>query len=165
MPLIFISIARYRWTQVLAGLGALALLGLLWQSHQAAARHNRTLAQLDLDVISDSLKFFTAEGPAAIAQTTAASLNARELYNLLSATNTGEFLLEHRKEWDRRRELVDPWGHPFQFKLVTPQANGTCTNQMTEAGVRIWSMGPNGRDEQGQGDDITCQPVAIRLRP
>jgi general secretion pathway protein G len=40
---------------------------------------------------------------------------------------------------------VDPWGHAYQFKL-------------NEKGKPfLWSMGPDGEDQQGSGDDITRQ--------
>lgn len=37
-------------------------------------------------------------------------------------------------------EFLDPWGEPYQIFL--------------EKGIRVYSCGPNRRDEQGQGDDI-----------
>jgi hypothetical protein len=37
----------------------------------------------------------------------------------------------------------DPWGHAFVYSV---RDRGKT--------VTIWSIGPNGRDEQGQGDDI-----------
>jgi hypothetical protein len=41
---------------------------------------------------------------------------------------------------------VDPWGHPYVYKLV-PDV-GTPTE------IRVYSIGPNGIDEDGLGDDI-----------
>ncbi len=35
----------------------------------------------------------------------------------------------------------DPWGHPYRY-------------QRTPTGYKLWSVGPNGKDEGGKGDDI-----------
>jgi hypothetical protein len=144
------------------------LPGLVWQTHLRAASHNQMYmryAQLDLGVISDSLKGLSADGATAIPLDSVRHLDARVLYNLLSATNAGAYFLERRKEWDRRQELVDPWGRPFHIQLVCPAGGGSGGNDLTfPAAVKIWSAGPNGRDEQGTGDDIICQTVPIRLR-
>ncbi len=42
----------------------------------------------------------------------------------------------------------DPWGNSY---LYNPDAD--------EAGPRIWSCGPDGIDNQGQGDDITAKSI------
>ena len=39
--------------------------------------------------------------------------------------------------------FLDPWGNPYHVTLIA-------SNQ-----VNVWSSGPNGKDESGQGDDIT----------
>jgi hypothetical protein len=36
----------------------------------------------------------------------------------------------------------DPWGHPYVYVLTGPK------------GYQIRSMGPNGVDDKGEGDDI-----------
>jgi hypothetical protein len=40
-------------------------------------------------------------------------------------------------------EIIDPWGNPYIFKRVN------------EYEYRLYSCGPNGEDEQGEGDDVT----------
>ncbi|MBI2922834.1 MAG: type II secretion system protein GspG [Planctomycetes bacterium] len=47
-------------------------------------------------------------------------------------------------------EYVDPWGRPFVFRPYGPGA-------APEKGppYRIYSVGPNGKDELGGGDDIS----------
>jgi len=155
--------ARYLWTPLLAALLTVFFCGLAWHAHSAAARHNRTQAQLDLNVISESLKFLSADGSSGISPEAVSHLDARGLYELLSATNSGATFLGHQHEWDRRRELIDPWGRPFLMEVIPSQPAGAWANPSI-ANVRIWSGGPNGQDERGAGDDITCQMVAIRLR-
>ncbi len=42
---------------------------------------------------------------------------------------------------DRTSLPKDPWGRPYKYKR-------------TATGYRLWSVGPNGKDEGGKGDDI-----------
>jgi len=161
------GIRRFRWTPLLAALAAFCAVCLFWQWHERADRQNRTVTQLDLVMITDSLKSLSADSAVAIPRNSITNLNASNLYDLLSATNAGAFLLEHQKDWDQRRELVDAWNRPFHIQLVYSDTHLGCTNIATlpaKVGVRIWSAGPNGEDEQGAGDDIAGEIVAIRLR-
>lgn len=43
-------------------------------------------------------------------------------------------------EFNTVGEFVDPWGNPYRIE-VSPS-------------VAVYSLGPNGKDEQGKGDDI-----------
>ena len=155
-----------RWVRPLATLLVMLLGGLVWQTHVWATSHNNLntrTAELELAGISQSLQSWSKDSAAAIPQEAVRNLNARVLYNLLSATNAGAYFLDSRPDWDRRQELVDPWGRPYQVQLVWP-AGGTNNNDPTLlAEVKIWSAGPNGRDEHGAGDDILSQTVSIRL--
>ena len=40
--------------------------------------------------------------------------------------------------------LLDPWGRRYRFAL-------------TKTGLRAWSCGPDGKDQEGKGDDITSE--------
>lgn len=156
---------RYLWTPLLAAGLVILFCGMGWHAHsQAAARQERTLAQVDLDIISDSLKSFSADGSVAITPEVVQTLDARGLYELLSATNGGACFLGHQTDWDQHQELIDPWGRPFHIQVIPVCPAGATAGQPTAANVRIWSAGPNGQDEHGAGDDISCQMVAIRLR-
>jgi hypothetical protein len=166
MPVKWINFRRSRWGQLLVTLLVVLLGGLVWQTHLWANNHNPNntrATQLDLDVIRESLQAFSADSATVIPQEAVRHLNARVLYALLSATNAGTFFLEHRPDWDRRRELVDPWGRPYQVQLISPAGGTNNTDPILLAEVRIWSAGPNGRDEHGGGDDILTQTVPIRL--
>jgi general secretion pathway protein G len=48
-----------------------------------------------------------------------------------------------------RKQLKDPWGHELGYELVDKEQGGR-TRQM----VHVWSHGPNGEDDSGEGDDI-----------
>lgn len=163
---LWMGITRFRWTPLLTGLAALAAACLLWQWQEQAESQNRTSTQLDLVMITDSLKSLSTDSAVAISPDSLANLNASNLYALLSATNAGGSFLEHQKDWEQRHELVDAWKRPFHIQLVYPFARAHDTNDIARpatVGVRIWSAGPNGKDESGSGDDITSEIVAIRL--
>ena len=46
-------------------------------------------------------------------------------------------------EINAKGEFLDPWGHPYVINF--------------EKRLRVFSCGPNGRFEEGQGDDIVAQ--------
>ncbi len=161
------GVRRLGWTPLLTVTAGVGFACLLWQWHVKAVRLDRTNTQLDLVMIRDSLKSLSADSAVAISRDSIAHLNARNLYELLSATNAGSFFLEHEKDWDQRRELVDSWGNPFCIRLIYPGADTNGTDYMARANlvhVKIWSAGPNGKDEQGAGDDISGDTVCVRLR-
>ena len=164
------GITRFRWTPLLAGLAALLAACLLWQWHEQVESRNRISTQLDLVMIADSLRYLSADSVTAVSPDSLTNLDAHNLYELLSATNTGSFLLEHQKDWDQRRELVDAWQRPFHIQLVYPAAHPQGSNGDSSAKIppmvriKIWSTGPDGKNDQGAGDDIASEVVAIKLR-
>jgi len=46
---------------------------------------------------------------------------------------------------NEKGELIDPWGNPYVYKRVNNYE------------YRLYSCGPNGKDENGEGDDVTGQ--------
>jgi len=46
-------------------------------------------------------------------------------------------------------DLKDTWGNDLRYKLDEVQSGNT-----TKKVPRVWSVGPNGQDENGEGDDI-----------
>jgi len=50
-----------------------------------------------------------------------------------------------------REQVVDPWGRPLVYR---------CPASAKERLFDLYSTGPNGVDEMGDGDDITCGPDA-----
>ncbi len=38
---------------------------------------------------------------------------------------------------------TDPWGRPYRYEVVAPKGP-----------IRVWSLGPDGRDDRGGADDI-----------
>jgi len=49
----------------------------------------------------------------------------------------------------KRKQLKDPWGQELGYELVDEE-QGDTTRQV----VHVWSHGPNGEDDSGEGDDI-----------
>ncbi|MEI8314963.1 MAG: type II secretion system protein GspG [Verrucomicrobiota bacterium] len=52
-----------------------------------------------------------------------------------------DYINAEGKEVSAHGELLDPWGKPYKI--------------IVEKGLRVYSSGPNGNDERGQGDDVT----------
>lgn len=46
-------------------------------------------------------------------------------------------------------DLKDEWSHALVYKLVTDDSSGTSVQK-----IHVYSIGPNGNDESGEGDDI-----------
>ena len=60
-----------------------------------------------------------------------------------------------RAESFRGSALVDPWGHPYRIMLDTNLDNQlNVGSEVVQQNVVVWSLGKNGRDESGMGDDI-----------
>ena len=53
--------------------------------------------------------------------------------------------------------VLDPWGRPLVFRHVrTILSNNSSTQKVTTwMEYRVHSVGPNGIDDDGQGDDVT----------
>ena len=67
----------------------------------------------------------------------------------------GIVFFESREDRFRGSALVDPWGQPYRIVLDT-NGDGQINvgNKMLRTPVAVWSIGKNGRDEAGAGDDI-----------
>ena len=48
-----------------------------------------------------------------------------------------------------RKQLKDPWGRELSYELVDKEQGNT-----TRQEIHVWSHGPNGEDDSGEGDDI-----------
>ena len=61
------------------------------------------------------------------------------------------------REINGQNLLVDPWGRPFNVDMIRSFHNAdirTGLNGHTIGGIVMWSSGPNGINECGEGDDI-----------
>ncbi len=57
--------------------------------------------------------------------------------------------MEFKQDELKDGELMDPWGHPYVYVSV----NGGAP-QHRERSFDLYSLGPNGVDDQGMGDDL-----------
>lgn len=48
-----------------------------------------------------------------------------------------------------KKQLKDPWGNELGYEVVEEE-QGDTTRQV----IHVWSFGPNGEDDSGEGDDI-----------
>jgi hypothetical protein len=64
-----------------------------------------------------------------------------------------------------RFSAVDPWGRPLRYRLdVHPPKNPRARKPRPIGIETVWSLGPDGKDQNGQGDDIMISDRAI-MRP
>jgi hypothetical protein len=61
--------------------------------------------------------------------------------------------------WNEAQSLVDSWKNPYIFRI--DQLRDTEGRIVTRVSIR--SSGPNGVDEQGAGDDIAAEPLALSI--
>ena len=58
---------------------------------------------------------------------------------------------------DKRVRIIDVWGKPIKVQIRRKNGNGESAAPYFRFGdnwIRVWSVGPNGIDECGGGDDI-----------
>lgn len=106
--------------------------------------------KLELAMIQNAMDLYEIDHgvlPAAMAEADSA-----KWYMTLSNYASGH------PSWETSRKFVDYWGSDYRFSL---SARGT-TNRPGNREIRIWSCGPNKRDEQGKGDDIVLVRVLSR---
>jgi hypothetical protein len=59
------------------------------------------------------------------------------------------------KRLSTKGEFLDPWQHPYHFAWDNNavDSKSSSNNARASDSIRIWSDGPNGRNENGAGDD------------
>lgn len=65
-----------------------------------------------------------------------------------------------KPEWARRGTFVDGWGNPLHIKLSRTQAYESSGRVL----VRVWSDGPNRRNQDGKGDDVELDRYFILIK-
>lgn len=69
---------------------------------------------------------------------------------LLSATNLFDTVQEAA---DQFRHFEDPWGHNYNA-IVSDEFSNVSFGNISGCSIIMWSSGPNGVNENGQGDDV-----------
>jgi hypothetical protein len=119
-----------------------------------AQGHAIIQTKLDLDSISSATISMALFSPSLNARLRATNLDARSLYQILSSSNSGVRFLDSKREWERAGELLDAWGRPLRVAVTLPIENTNRSGWSGAVRFRIWSVGPDGKDEGGNGDDI-----------
>jgi hypothetical protein len=127
-------------------------------AHRHAADHARGHAtvqtKLELDSISSAITSMASFSASLNARFRTTNLDARSLYQILSGTNSGVRFLDSRRNWDSAGELLDVWGRPLRVTVTFTDKDTSRLGSSGAARFKIWSMGPNGKNENGGGDDI-----------
>ena len=55
-------------------------------------------------------------------------------------------------------EILDVWGHPLRIRVLNTGRDDTVLT------LRVWSIGKNGIDEHGFGDDVSAEEITIPRR-
>jgi hypothetical protein len=71
----------------------------------------------------------------------------------LIATSRSKIVEFLHPEWTRKGRFTDPWGHDYLLFLQ----KATNTERQIVWTIRVRSVGPDGVDQNGQGDDITSR--------
>lgn len=66
------------------------------------------------------------------------------------------YALLDRSRLDKQGRLCDPWGRPYRYHNPA---------RHTASPIELYSVGPNGRDEGGNGDDIMSEGVPPPPKP
>ena len=90
-----------------------------------------------------------------------------------ATSSCGPFLVVERMylknvDGDGNSSLVDSWGNEFRYEIVQETVKGPDREAHPETVTyRLWSVGANGIDERGKGDDVGLDPdeAAGRRQP
>jgi len=96
-------------------------------------------------------------------QTQTAWLEAKEFeqaYTQWMSDNEGDCpeKIDDLVKYRNKKEINDPWAHPYVMK---------CGDQAPEdasAGFGVYSYGPNGKDDAGDGDDLASWKTAPKKK-
>lgn len=122
--------------------GVLIILGFFavfkgWVSvrHRARCAHTQAV----LSSLSTSIALYKADW-----SVVPAGANADLMRALTTADRRGPYFTPSHQKLSGKGELLDVWGNPFQYV-----GEG-------RSGRKLYSCGPNGKDEGGGGDDISA---------
>jgi hypothetical protein len=152
-------------TVLLGGIIILLLAAAHWRfkEQRRMESHARARTQIDLVAISDAATSLALLQPSAIATSSLSNLDARTLYQLLSSTNSGVRVLVPHRDWDTSGNLLDCWGRPFQVAVTFLWVSNDGPKPRLVARCKLWSVGPNGKNENGTGDDVAGKAFDIGL--
>jgi hypothetical protein len=140
-------------------LAAAALFGLVWFMFmplvEPKAPRQKFKAQGEVDNLAGTV-FTLIDGkqirPLLDGKSGSFQVANGQMFEALSAWNNSS-VNRIDTEWAKLHRFTDPWGHDYLFLFESR------TNKQKSPGwaVKVRSIGPNGIDEQGKGDDLTSR--------
>jgi hypothetical protein len=131
---------------ILALLASLSVAVLAcWKSHANARQRSECLR--DLETFRTALESYWFRFHCYPEPSNAAIVNRIEKMN---AAEKAEVISLPRVS--SKHISLDPWSRPYAILVVPPDANDL--RAADSPGFEIYSLGPNGIDEHGHGDDI-----------
>jgi hypothetical protein len=114
--------------------------------------HQAIRAQQDLRLIAEALSNLAMVKPKVTDwDPCLTNSSASALYTFLSSTNLAVRVLMPREDWNKAKTVIDPWGRSIRTDATMQIQEGS---GLVVVRFRIWSTGPNGKDEECGGDDI-----------
>jgi hypothetical protein len=121
---------------ILCGISWFALLGCRKNDHSNEVRDELFAINLALDVFEEK---------SGLSLSQIESLSTKELYKMIVESNC---LYYDNKRWETSKKFSDPWGHDYLWKIIQYTNRGSIHQRL-----RVYCVGPNGRFEEGRGDD------------
>jgi hypothetical protein len=152
------------YIMLIATTACFALVMYLNTTSSGSWDHRRQQAQSEIQGIATSIAMYQADTGASLALgsegcTDPNEFAGRVIDQLCPSVQVQRVPAFGRKEYllDLRNRvcglaLLDPWGRPYRMTLQ--KADRGTAQGGPAAGIFIWSVGGNGVDEGGQGDDV-----------
>lgn len=152
---------------VIGGVFAVCLVGVagFWlldkqRSVFHGESHGTARTRMDIENLSLAIQIYiqeTGKLPDAPSPSAKGALDTKHLYETLFGVTAAKLGIgPPATHWQESKELVDRWGNPLNMAV---QSNGEASFR-----IRIWSSGPNGKNESGTGDDITSDDLRVEVR-
>jgi hypothetical protein len=142
-----------------AGISACWLVSKL-RSATYAASHKIARTRMDIQDVALATRFYVQESgniPNLLVSNSTATIDTKRLYLALFGEESSKYRIgQPSPHWKNSRELVDRWGNPLN---VLVHSNGNLMSYV----IRIWSNGPNGKNEDGNADDISSEAFRVEV--
>lgn len=143
-----------------------AVVGLLWATNQKklsesrAETHATVRTRMDIQSAFLALQCYASDNgvlPQPLFSPRGAAQDARSLYAILFVVEQKPTIGHLPSHWREAQSIIDRWGNPLNFQI---EPKGDAESYL----IKIWSNGPNGRDEDGKGDDISMDSFRMSVR-
>ena len=122
--------------------------------------HGTVRTRMDIQNLSLAIQIYVQETgklPDALSPSATGALDTKRLYATLFEDKAAKLGIgPPAPHWQESTELVDRWGNALN---IVVQSSGEPSFR-----IRIWSCGPNGKNESGTGDDIASDDLRVEVR-